>query len=137
MVHSNHSTKLFESVRVSMLAFNRQVRDPRVWKEAKSLVQRGALVDVYMLRGGEQPFSERVEDGMTVWRFSSSSPASRNRPVAALRASWSLACLLRTKHYHVYHCHDGDTLAWGLFLSRRDRAPLVYDAHEYFPDNIP
>ena len=36
----------------------------------------------------------------------------------------------------VIHCHDLDTLPLGFVLGKLKRKPIVYDAHESFPDML-
>jgi glycosyltransferase involved in cell wall biosynthesis len=38
--------------------------------------------------------------------------------------------------FEVVHCHDLDTLPLGFLLGKLKRKPIVYDAHESFPDMI-
>ena len=38
--------------------------------------------------------------------------------------------------FDVVHCHDLDTLPLGFMLGKLKRKPIVYDAHESFPDML-
>ena len=38
--------------------------------------------------------------------------------------------------FDVVHCHDLDTLPLGFVLGKLQRKPIVYDAHENFPDML-
>ena len=115
-----------------MLLFNTMDPDPRVWKEAETLASNGATVCVYALRGPGQAERTAV-DGFEVCRFTRYAPTNMNPPkalkgvVSAVRALWN-------ESYDVYHCHDAGTLPVGYLLSRVHRAALVYDSHEYAPD---
>ena len=43
---------------------------------------------------------------------------------------------LRQEDWHAVHCHDLDTLPIGFVYTRCRRTPLVFDAHESYPDLI-
>ena len=117
-----------------MLVYNSRDRDPRVWNEAESLASAGIQVDVYMLRRQGQPTVENEPGGFRVIRFSEHSPKSR-RPWTFLRAYRELFKSIGERRYHALQCHDASTLPAGTILARRQRIPLIYDAHEYFPDH--
>jgi glycosyltransferase involved in cell wall biosynthesis len=36
----------------------------------------------------------------------------------------------------IYHLHDPELLPWGLLLAAITRRPVIYDAHEFFPETI-
>lgn len=118
-----------------MLVYNARDRDPRVWNQARSLIAAGAHVDVFMLRRDGQAIHHRDQEGFNVTRFSVHSPKSR-RPWVFVPGYWQLFRSVGS-HYDVVHCHDASTLPAGRWLARRFGAPLVYDAHEYFPDHRP
>lgn len=123
-------------LRVCMLVYNHLEVDPRVWKEARSLVRHGAAVDVYMFGLPHHPTVQEVEEGFTVHRFAKFEAGARliHR---VTKASLALLRAMRGRHYDVFHCHDGATLPWGFVLTRIRRSPFIYDAHEFFPDYLP
>lgn len=126
---------MLDGIKVAMIVYNSLERDPRVWKEARSLAAAGAEVHVYALRVGAQQ-SRSTGDGFLVMRFSESSPKSR-RPGVLLRGLKDLRRATGGNSYDLVHCHDASTLYAGTKLAGRCRAPLIYDAHEYFPDHRP
>ena len=46
-----------------------------------------------------------------------------------LRRGWKAS-------FDIVHCHDLDTLPLGFILGKLRRKPIVYDAHESFPDML-
>jgi glycosyltransferase involved in cell wall biosynthesis len=134
--------------RVAMLVTNRYDPDPRVQKEAASLVSAGYAVDVYAFdRQHERPASERVVtlEGVHVerlqlghFRYGAIVPTTRG--LARYRAAVK-ARLLQTRP-DVVHCHDQDTAELGLWWqlrgatragkARGGRGLFVYDAHDFY-----
>ena len=82
-------------------------------------------------------------------RFGAHGRCGRRPRVPHIRAwSWNNAAFLyallylkmlwrglRTR-FDVVHCHDLDTLPLGFVLGKLKRKPIVYDAHESFPDML-
>lgn len=129
-------------MKVVMFVSNAFVSDPRVYIEAKSLVQAGFEVTVIAWdREGRNP-SRQIWDKIQIVRL---------RTRLALKygfASWlwnGLNLLLWQRQAYrqalalnkegpvdVIHCHDLDTLAIGTRLKRKLNLPLIYDAHEIY-----
>lgn len=119
-----------------MVVSNPVSYDPRVLNEARSLVDHGHRVTVLGWdREGQFPARERM-DGVDILRV-------RNTPwmwllrwdLLRLRPWWRLAyrralALHAESRIDVVHCHDLDTLPTGVWLKKKGRFPLVYDAHE-------
>ncbi|MBI5949002.1 MAG: glycosyltransferase family 4 protein [Chloroflexi bacterium] len=101
--------------------------DTRVFhRQAKSMAAAG--FDVLLIAPGAPA---KPIDGV---RFASL-PTWGGRAGRPLR--WPILFLkaLRAKA-DVYHFHDPELLPWGLLLHWVTRKPVIYDAHEYLPEDI-
>ena len=112
--------------------------DPRVYKEAQSLVKNGYDVSVVCWGNREKdvPQHERYEE-IDVFRIFQA--ISRHTTPLILRlpayAAFALKSIKKSLQLNpdIIHCHDLDTLAIGVALKLLTRKPLVFDAHEDFP----
>jgi glycosyltransferase involved in cell wall biosynthesis len=115
-----------------MLLSNPYEPDPRVYREANSLVLHGHSVTVYAWdRQGEYP--ARVEqDGVKIERIHV--PAGYGRGTkslaAFLRFGLAAARRLLSASFDVLHCHDLDTMPFGYAIARVKNKPVIFDAHE-------
>jgi len=128
--------------------------DSRVEREARSLVAAGYEVEVIALPGEDLPDRE-TRDGYAIRRVSpftrlvgaasrlAQSRAPRPIPGLAFRAhalliwrAWTRRAFeaARERPADVYVGHDLDGLRPAVRAKRRLGAPLVYDAHELYPD---
>lgn len=129
-------------MKVLMFVSNPFTNDPRVYSEAKSLVEAGYEVTVIARDRDKQNLSRRIWDGIVVVRL-------RTRPLpkygfASLlwngfnlllwqwQAYRQALALNKQTAFGIIHCHDLDTLAIGVMLKRKLGSPLVYDAHEIY-----
>lgn len=119
-----------------MLVSNPHDPDPRVQKEAVSLVEAGHRVRVYAYdRMHQAERSVETLDGVEVHRL-----RGPQRPygdaLAALRGLHEFRALLRPELARfapqVLHCHDQDTCALGLEWKLKRRARFVFDAHDFY-----
>ncbi len=101
--------------------------DPRIFhKQARTLAAAGYRV----LLLAPHPRTATV-DGVRV--VGVPVPASRaGRPVVWARLLWR-ALRARAAAYHI---HDPELLPLGWLLARLTRRPVIYDAHEYYHDEI-
>jgi glycosyltransferase involved in cell wall biosynthesis len=123
---------------IAMLLTNPFRPDPRVLKEARSLVQAGYRVTVICWdRRGELPPHE-VVDGIEIRRLAVRSGYSAgSRQALYLPRFWRQALrVLAEVKPDVIHCHDLDTTPAGWWFSRRHHLPWIYDAHECYPEQI-
>ncbi len=121
-------------MRVVMLVTNPFKPDPRVYKEAKSLVNAGHEVIVLAWdREGKYPREETVE-GIRVVRFG---PKSRygsffdflvKLPVFYIKAFIFMA----KKDFDAIHTHDFDTAFLGLLFKYIKGKKWVYDVHDLY-----
>lgn len=125
--------------RLLMLLANGFHPDPRVHKEACSLIAAGFEVTILCLDRDENLAPEDQVDGIRLHRLR----AGRVRAGAALsvgrallrfaRAASALARRLHAERpFHAVHCHDFDTAFFGLRLARRLGVPGVYDMHDLY-----
>lgn len=125
-----------------MFVSNAFVSDPRVYAEAKSLVQAGFEVTVIAWDREKQNPLRQNWDGIEVVRL-----RTRLAPKHGF-ASWlwngfnlllwqrqayrQALILNKETRFDFIHCHDLDTLAIGTRLKRKLGLPLIYDAHEIY-----
>ena len=123
---------------VLMLLTNAYDPDPRVWQEALALIGMGCRVRLLAWdRDLKAPAAECME-GVEVERVFLSSSHGRGTTQLFFYAWLYLKMLWRGMRtsFDVVHCHDLDTLPLGYMLGKLKRKPIVYDAHESFPDMI-
>ncbi|MGA7409482.1 MAG: glycosyltransferase [Bryobacteraceae bacterium] len=123
---------------VLMLLTNAYDPDPRVRQEALSLIRVGYRVRLLAWdRDRKSPPSECME-GVEVERVFLSSSHGRGSTQIFFYALLYLRMLwrcLRTP-FDAVHCHDLDTLPLGFLVGKLKGKPVVYDAHESFPDML-
>ena len=126
--------------RILMLLSNPFMVDPRVSREAKSLVEYGHEVTVIVWdRKGDYP-SEDIIDGIRIIRIHNNL-LMKIMPNDLFRNPlwWRIAYKKGLELYNtgkfkfdVVHCHDLDTLWAGVWLKKKLGIKLIYDAHEIF-----
>ncbi len=125
-------------VHVSMFLSNPFKPDPRVKREAESLVTAGFKVTVFAWdREGRYNHRQRM-DGFDVVRFSfRSGYGSFVRLIPGFLFFYAyLLFRVARERPDIVHCHDMDTLLPGLVASRILGCRLVYDMHESYPDFV-
>ncbi|MBM4462372.1 MAG: glycosyltransferase family 4 protein [Chloroflexi bacterium] len=124
--------------KVAMLLSNPFANDPRVYKEAKTLVDNGYQVTVFAWdRECTHPQKEHRE-GMHIERIAAKATYGRGllqAPALLLFYSKVLPRLNRGR-FDVIHCHDLETLPLGLLAGKLTKARVIFDAHEadYYSD---
>ncbi len=126
---------------VAMVVTNRYEPDPRVQKEAASLVAGGHRVRVYAFdRMSEAPHALERLDGVEIIRLQLGHyPYGKVAPTALGLRKFRHAvreALLRDPP-DVLHCHDQDTCSLGAWWQGRRlpsgaRAKFVFDAHDFY-----
>ena len=123
---------------VLMLLTNAYDPDPRVRQEATALLRMGCRVRLLAWdRDLKSPEFENME-GVEVQRIFLPSQHGRGTTQLFFYA-WLYLKMLWTGFripFDVVHCHDLDTLPLGFLLGKLKRRPIVYDAHESFPDML-
>jgi glycosyltransferase involved in cell wall biosynthesis len=127
-------------MKILMLLSNPFMVDPRVSREAKSLVDYGHEVSVIVWdRKGDYP-SEDMSDGIRVIRIHNNllmniMPNDLFRNPLWWRKAYKKGLeLYKTGQFKfdVVNCHDLDTLQSGVWLKKKLGIKLIYDAHEIF-----
>ena len=112
--------------------------DPRVLREAQSLIANGYDVTVVAWdRAGEEAPTETV-DGVDIVRIQSRAKygVGSAQLFRLPRFWWVAARRMRQIPWDCVHCHDLDTLPVGYVLARLRRRPVVFDSHESYPDYV-
>jgi len=126
------------SIHVAMLLTNPFRPDPRVHKEARTLVQAGYKVTVVCWdRQGELASQETI-DGIAIQRVViRSGYGVGGRQIFFLPRFWKQALReLRRLQPDIIHCHDLDTAPAGYWHARANRLPWILDAHECYPEQV-
>jgi glycosyltransferase involved in cell wall biosynthesis len=124
-----------------MLVHSYYDEDPRVRREAESLVAAGRRVDVYALRRPNDP-PEAELNGVRihrtdVQRHQGAGIATYLREYAAflVRAGWALARSHRRRHYGLVQVHTPpDFLVAAALPLRLAGVPILLDLHEAMPE---
>ena len=123
---------------VAMLLSNPFRPDPRVYKEAVSLVQAGYAVTLICWDRLDELISLETLKGINIIRIAIRSKySSGSQQILFLPRFWLQALsTLRTLQPDIIHCHDLDTAPIGYWFSRNQHVPWIYDAHECYPEQI-
>lgn len=117
--------------------------DPRVYKEAISLIDYGMDVTVINWAADFSFEGEPIEslekndnfEGIYIKRIFHriSSNNIFVRIIQQFSVMFKLANETISENPDVIHCHDLHTLLSGIIVKRRLNIPLIYDSHEYWP----
>ena len=127
-------------MKILMLLSNPFMVDPRVSREAKSLVDYGHEVTVIVWDRKVDYPSEDMIDGIRIIRIHNNllmkiMPNDLFRNPLWWRKAYKKGLeLYKTGQFKfdVVHCHDLDTLQSGVWLKKKLGIKLIYDAHEIF-----
>lgn len=130
-------------MKILMILSKEFLVDPRVNKEATSLVQAGHEVTVLQWDRPGTYDHDVTYQGIRVIRIRHTAlmkllPNDLFRNPFWWRAAYRKALQLFHNGYrfNVVHCHDLDTLQTGVWLKKKLNVKLVYDAHEIFGSMI-
>jgi glycosyltransferase involved in cell wall biosynthesis len=121
---------------ILMTLANAFTHDPRVYNEAKSLVNNGHSVTVLAWdKTGKQPVYETKEGISIVRSYNSKFMTLLPYDIFRLHCWWKKGYkdalkLFEKNHFDVVHCHDLSSLPIGVKLKKKFDVKLVYDAHE-------
>jgi glycosyltransferase involved in cell wall biosynthesis len=121
---------------VALLSHDRLENDPRVASECQVLVQAGYTVTVICWSRSGKHARNGTRDGYRVVYLGARTTYSggvRQLPAYLWFALEALSWLLRNR-YAAIHCHDFDTVPMGWVAGKLRRKPVVFDAHEAYPD---
>lgn len=138
MRHPKQQKSTMRSHAVLMLLTNAYDPDPRVRQEALALIRMGCQVRLLAWdRDLKAPATECME-GVEIERVFLASKHGRGSTQLFFYAWLYLKMLWKgwRTPFDVVHCHDLDTLPLGFLLGKLKRKPIVYDAHESFPDML-
>lgn len=125
-------------IHVAMVLTNPFHPDPRVHKEARSLVEAGYRVTIICWdRKGEFPPNETL-DGLDVVRLHvASTYGAGSRQILRMPVFWMRALgELQRLCPDMVHCHDLDTALVGWWYAQRHHIPWILDAHECYPEQV-
>lgn len=119
-----------------MLLSNAFRPDPRVHKEARSLVQAGYKVTIICWDRQGELASYEIMDGVAIRRIGVRSVyKAGSRQMFYLPRFWRQAWReLRKLRPDLVHCHDLETTPAGYWYARTQRLPWIFDAHECYPE---
>jgi glycosyltransferase involved in cell wall biosynthesis len=121
---------------ILMTLANPFTHDPRVYNEAKSLVDAGHSVTVLAWDNKKEQQHEEIKDGINIVRsyntkFMDLLPYDIFRLHFWWRKGYKDALNLCEKNsFDVVHSHDLSSLPIGIKLKKKLNLPLIYDAHE-------
>lgn len=123
---------------ILMLLSNAFDPDPRVHREAKTLVEAGHQVTILCWDRDRKAAEHEVVDGICLERIYVDSTHGRGASqMFYLAKFWAKAfAVARKKEFDIVHAHDFDTLPLGYALARIKKARLVYDSHESYVDMV-
>src|ERR1039457_3608039 len=136
--HTAAAREKFPAPAFLMLRTNPYDPDPRVRQEALALIRMGCRVRLLAWdRDLKSPRFEWMES-VEVERVFLPSEHRRGNTQLFFYAWLYLKMLWRgwRSSFDVLHCHDLDTLPLGFVLGKLKGKPIVYDAHESFPDML-
>lgn len=126
------------SCTVLMLLTNTYDPDPRVRQEALALIRMGCRVKLLAWdRDLKSPAFECME-GVEVERVFLPSKHGRGNTQLFFYAWLYLKMFWKAwrASFDAVHCHDLDTLPLGFVVGKLKGKPIIYDAHESFPDML-
>ncbi len=135
---SKQEKKRNNKKRILMLLSNPFKPDPRVYNEAKSLVEEGYNVIILAWdREGKYPLIENV-GGITVYRVKCKGDYGKPKIFLKGILCFYIKSLQKIKEieFNVVHAHDFDTLPLAIIISKKRKSKLVYDIHDDYASMI-
>jgi glycosyltransferase involved in cell wall biosynthesis len=128
---------------ILMILDNPFTHDPRVYNEAKSLVDNGHKVTVLAWdKTGRNPENEIIDDINVVRSYNTKLMDIIKHDFIFRNHRWwkkgfsDAIKLHKKKSFDIVHCHDLYTLPIGVKLKKKLGLPLIYDSHEYWEYSI-
>ncbi len=126
------------AIRVLMLLTNCFDPDPRVYNEAKTLVDHDYKVTIIGWDRDHKRPKQQDYQGIKVERIYLRSTHGRGTSqVPFLLVFWILVLFkMLREDFDIVHCHDLDTLPLGMVLAKLRGKKIIFDAHESFTDML-
>ena len=121
---------------ILMTVANPFTHDPRVYNEAKSLVDEGHSVTVLAWDNSETNIQQENKEGIKIVRsYNSSYVNLLPYDILRLQFWWRKGFkdalkIHKRQSFEVIHSHDFSSLPIGVKLKKKLDLPLIYDAHE-------
>lgn len=124
--------------RVIMLLSNAFDPDPRVYQEAKSLLNNGYCVTIICWDRDYKMLAYEIIDGIKVERIYLNSSHGRGSSQAIFLGLFWIKAFFRLilRDLDIIHCHDFDTLPLGFLIGKLKRKKVVYDSHESYAEML-
>ncbi len=129
-----------KKTRVVMLLSNGFEPDPRVYKEAKTLVKSGYDITIFCLDRNENLPTKEILNSIKIQRFrvGKVKPGNIFSVGKALIKFYRRAIKEISKNKPaIIHAHDFDTAILGLRLKKKTGAKLIIDEHDIYYTQIP
>jgi glycosyltransferase involved in cell wall biosynthesis len=129
--------------RAALLAAHMSANDARLAKQAAALETQGYVVDFLSWEGATGPYPSLHGARLLPWRRANSLPFGKLLPGLAKRLfnaasqRHALEAALIAGQYDVVISSDPETLRPAAQAKQRGGYGLMYDAHEYYPDEVP
>ena len=128
--------------KICMVAYTPYEADNRVRRYAETLVKRGDQVDAIVISGADVGRSEKVINGVTVYRVQHREHNERSKWTYAwrlmcflVRSSRALTRLHKQNRYDVIHIHNmPDFLVFAAWYPKLTGAKLILDIHDVVPE---
>lgn len=109
--------------------------DPRVYKEARSLIKHGFKVSIICWDRTQNLKRKEQIDGIHIFRLRTGNV--RSGSVCSMithlpKFHHNAYQLAKKMQFDAVHCHDFDTVMIGYKLKKKFRVPLVYDIHDLY-----
>ena len=129
-----------EMKRIAMVVYSFYPNDPRVFREAEALIEKGYEIDVICLRASNQTASETI-NGVRVFRVNQDRDrSSKFRYFSGyltflLKAFWYVSRNQLRKRYQAVHVHNmPDILVLSALLPKLMGAKVILDLHDPMPE---
>lgn len=121
-------------MKITLVLYNPFTNDARVHKEASTLASAGHTVTVVAV-WQEGLAEHEQQSGYQIIRLRLRSRRWHNRVITPaakyLEFTWRVWQLAERNPAQVYHANDAHTLPAAWLAARRNRAKIIYDAHEF------
>jgi glycosyltransferase involved in cell wall biosynthesis len=128
----------FSNMKIGMIVTNAYRPDPRVQKEARSLVGAGHQVRVVCWDRKRELPPEAQDGGISIHRLGIQSTYAAGSKQMLYLPRFLAAAFKNLEDWgpQVVHCHDLDTTLAGYVYSRKHHVPWIFDAHEHYPEQM-